>query len=87
MPAQLGTILPTRASLQATEAYARDVASMQAATVAAAGLARFDCRREQGETRYYDGPNRYAVASHRKPGKVLWFTRKPDGWYAEPGNA
>jgi hypothetical protein len=77
----LGTILPTRASLAADEAYARDVARRQAETARACGLTAYPARREQGETRYYATPDRYAVASARRADRVLWFARRADGHF------
>ncbi len=79
----LGTILPTAKTLRLADQYAKELAELKRDTAKRHGLDLLDVRQEQGETRYYDGPNRYAVASKR-PGVVLWFSKRNDGYfYAE----
>lgn len=71
----LGTILPTAKSERATSAYVMHVRAAQALT--AKTLAQFDRRVEYGETRYYDGANRFAVIN--RSGSVLWFRIADNG--------
>jgi hypothetical protein len=75
----LGTILPTRESERIIEElYQADERRKE--SVGKSQLSRFDRRAEQGEVRYYDGASRYAVVN--SSGRVLWFERGEDGWYA-----
>ncbi len=75
----LGTVLPTRASERISEkTYRAD--QKRKTEVGKTQLSRYDRRSEQGEIRYYDGANRYAVVNSM--GRVLWFEKRKDGWYA-----
>lgn len=76
----LGTILPTRESERiGDKIYRAD--QKRKAEVGKSQLSRFDRRAEQGEVRYYDGANRYAVVNSM--GRILWFEKRKDGfWYA-----
>ena len=76
----LGTILPTAATLRLADEYAERAEQLNRDTARRTGIDKLEMRHEQGETRYYDGPNRYAVAS-RRPGVVLWFERREDGYF------
>jgi hypothetical protein len=75
----LGTILPTCASERAGEKMYR-ADQKRKEQVGKTQLSCYDRRSEQGEVRYYDGANRYAVVNSM--GRVLWFERRKDGWYA-----
>lgn len=76
----LGTILPTAQTLRLADEYAAAVERLKQDTVKRHGLDKLEARLEQGETRYYSGPNRYAIAS-RRAGVVLWFERGEDGYF------
>jgi hypothetical protein len=43
-------------------------------------LGRYARRVEDGEVRYYDGANRYAIVNSSK--RVLWLEKRNSGWYA-----
>ncbi len=75
---QLGTILPTRESLAATDRYAAKVEARRE-TVGRKELAHCDRRVVNGEVRYYDTTDQYAIVSRQ--GKVLWFAVRADGDY------
>ena len=80
----IGTILPTRESERiGDKIYRAD--QKRKADVGKSQLSRFDRRAEQGEVRYYDGANRYAVVNSM--GRILWFDYRSNikgeiGWYA-----
>jgi len=77
---KLGNVLPTRESLAISDRYAARL-SIDKATAAASLLPGIPAVIEQGESRHYQGPNRYAVISARL--RPLWFERRTDGqWYA-----
>ena len=79
----LGTILPTRQTLALADKWHENELQIKRDTAKIHGLDKLEVRQEQGETRYYENDNRYAVAS-RRPGVVLWFNRGDDGYfYAE----
>ena len=75
----LGTILPTRESERVSEKIYR-ADQKRKAQVGASQLSRFTRRAEQGEVRYYDGAERYAIVNSM--GRVLWFERRADGWHS-----
>lgn len=72
----LETVLPTAASLAASETYARRVAADKE-RVAARELSGCTRRIVGGEVRYYCTADKYAIVSRR--GAVLWFAVTPDG--------
>ena len=74
----LGTILPTRKSIAATESYAKRKAA-ELKRVANRELANLDRRVVGGEVRYYDTTDQYAIVSRQ--GHVMWFAVKADGDY------
>ena len=76
---KVGTILPTKASVAATERYAKRVAREKAA-VAARHLRHCTPRVLGDETRHYDGPEKYAVVS--RSGNVRWFRVTEEGDFA-----
>lgn len=76
----LGTILPTRESLRLADEYAKNLEQLKRDTAKRTGLDKLEIRNEQGEIRYYDGPDKYAVPSKRI-GVVLWFERHDDGCF------
>ena len=77
---KLGTILPTSESLAIEDAWHRSRMRENEST-ARRNLAGLDKRNEQGETRHYDGQNKYAVVTLN--GDIKWFERRADGyWYA-----
>jgi len=70
----IGTVLPTRASLAATERqYRADVARRDSIAATLTGETRF----VGGELRVYETENRYAVVS--LSGRVLRFEVRDDG--------
>ena len=75
----LGTILPTRESERIGDKVYR-AEQKRKAEVGKSQLSGYDRRAEQAEVRYYDGANRYAVVNSM--GRVLWFEKRNDGWYA-----
>ena len=74
----IGTVLPTKASLACSDAYADRVATererVAKSTPALSGCAR---RVVSGEVRYYDTADQYAIVS--RTGAVLWFQVTDDG--------
>ena len=76
----LGTILPTRETMRLADKFHADMIRLKRETATRHGLDKLETRQEQGETRYYDGHNSYAIASKR-PGVVLWFDRMNDGYF------
>ena len=78
MATRIGTVLPTKESLAADNAYAKRVAceKMRIADTELRG-----CERQVvgGEVRYYDTTDQYAIVSRK--GKVLWFAVTPSGDY------
>ena len=77
---KLGTILPTRESLAKDDAWHR-ARMRENESIARRNLAGLDKRTEQGETRHYDGQDKYAVVTLN--GDIKWFERRADGyWYA-----
>ena len=79
----IGTVLPTRKSLKATEQYATKIATIQekkGQTIK--GVTR---RIVCGEVRWYKSEVEFAVVS--KTGEVKWFEIREDGYeYAKRGN-
>lgn len=75
----LGTILPTAHTWKIHNKVERKENQIKE-EIAAKYLAHLTPRNEQGETRYYDGPNKYAIVG--RSGRVLWFEIKKDGHYA-----
>ena len=75
-PKQIGTVLPTAASIASTEAYARRLAKEQAG-IADRELKGCDRKVVGEEVRYYDTTDQYAIVS--RSGKVLWFQVTADG--------
>ena len=78
MPTRIGTVLPTKKSLAADDAYAKRVARDKERV---ANLELKHCTRKVvgGEVRYYDTTDQYAIVSRQ--GNVLWFAVTPDGDY------
>ena len=74
----LGTILPTKETMQMAERFAAKLAK-EKETIADRQLR--GCRRVVvgGEVRYYDTTDQYAIVSRQ--GKVLWFAVRADGDY------
>lgn len=80
---QLGTILPTPESERlSARIAAREATARKAAETRLLGGRGYSRQIIGGETRFYDGANRYAIISSRTL-RPLWFTRRDDGWYAE----
>ena len=78
-PRAIGTVLPTRESERAGDkVFLAD--QKRKAEVGKVQLSNFHRRSEDGEIRYYDGENRYAIVNSM--GRILWFERRVDGWYA-----
>lgn len=79
----LGTILPTERDFQLADEYAAKL-EREKARIAANKLSGLDCRvMPDGEIRYHNGPNRYAIISSRLT--ILWFEYRDNpepGWYA-----
>ena len=72
----IGTVLPTRKSLEINDKYATQQAAMKE-SVARAELAHCERRVIGGEVRYYDTTDQYAIVSRQ--GRVMWFAVTPDG--------
>lgn len=76
----LGTILPTAASIAATDRHASAVEQLKRSTARKYGLDKHETRIVGGETRYYVYPTYYAIVN--RSGKVLWFNETAGGDYA-----
>lgn len=76
----LGTILPTRKSLEAGDRAATNDARKRL-EIGRTLLGACDRRTVGGEVRYYATEERYAVVGGNF--KVLWFTVHADGDYAD----
>lgn len=74
----IGTILPTKKSLAASDQYAKRVAAEKKA-IGERDLSHCDRRVVGGEVRYYDTTDQYAIVSRQ--GKVIWFAVREDGDY------
>lgn len=78
-PPTLGTILPTRKSEADGDRFFAACQARQART--AQSLSHLIARHEQGETRYYESPTKFAIVNHYGD-RILWFEHRPDGIYA-----
>ena len=76
---RLGTILPTRKSVEDTEEFATRDASDRRKAANKFGLCNLQEVNMGGETRYYDGPQKYAVIGRDMLPK--WFVVRADGDY------
>ena len=76
----IGTIFANRKQLAKMDKHSdkQEKARLQ---LAHKTLGHLENRHEQGEIRFYDGENKYAILSTRTS-KVLWFVKRSDGWYA-----
>ena len=80
MPRMIGTVLPTAASLRASNEYAaRDRKERQQAGRKL--LSQYECRTVGGELRYYDGANAYAVIGRDMLPR--WFVLRGGEWFAD----
>lgn len=81
-PTSLGTILPTKKSIEADNRYSEDCQRRKANTESTSVSLRGTTKRfEKGEWRFYISPNRFATISHDGR-RVLWFECREDGDYA-----
>lgn len=71
----LGTILPTRESLQRADRFA-DQQDRQRRKIEEKTLAGLECRVVGGERRYYDGDKYAIIGRDMRP---RWFKVTPDG--------
>lgn len=78
MKKALGTILPTKKSLQINESWHAQNEREKLRIASAAGLGKGIMI--EGERRYYQGANKYAIVSRNL--RVLWFEVRADGDYA-----
>ena len=78
MSKTIGTVLPTAASLKASDAHAKQVAKT-IEQIASKKLKGCERRIVGGEVRYYDTTDQYAIVNSQ--GKVLWFQVTADGDY------
>lgn len=80
MPKMIGTVLPTQASIDATNKWhaAQERKRTQTASKLLAGL---EHRRIDGEDRYYRDAKTFAIVSQRDH-SVRWFEHRADGVYA-----
>lgn len=80
----LGTILPTRESLEAGDRHAEKM-EMERCKIAVDNLGHCERRVVFGETRYYRNPKQYAVVGRGM--KIRWFeTRKDGDWPINENN-
>lgn len=74
----LGTILPTKRSLQISEdIYQKELT--QRRKIAKMHLSQYEYRVVGGEDRYYNG-NKYAIVTRRM--EIRWFEVRKDGDYS-----
>jgi hypothetical protein len=77
----LGTILPTKESLQIGEnQFIKN--ELRAKNLENTLSSKFQKKIECGETRFYDGVNKYAIVS-RRSFDTLWFVKKDGEWHSE----
>jgi hypothetical protein len=76
MKKQIGTVLPTAASIKCSNEFAKREFTEREA-IANRELKGCDRKVVGGEVRYYDTTDQYAIVSRQ--GKVLWFAVTPDG--------
>lgn len=76
-PPALGTILPSRKTI----AIEKQLDERKAVTLIAAKvkLKEFTYSHVEGEDRFYDGPDRYAICPDGV--NVKWFIRRQDGYF------
>lgn len=74
----LGTILPTRKSLEAGDRFAAKVAA-EKDRIGRRTLPHCTRKVVGGEVRYYDTTDQYAIVNRQ--GQVIWFQVREDGDY------
>jgi len=80
----LGTILPdARIEMLSDIQHRKDV--LQREATGRKHLSQYHKTTVEGETRYYDGPNRYAIVSRRDCKSILWFVfhNEKNGWFRD----
>ena len=77
----LGTIFASESHLAAFDAFFDQQKQARESRSKTSDLANFSRRIVDGETRWYDGENRFAVVN--SAGRRLWFTKKGSDWFAE----
>jgi len=75
----LGTILPTKQSERCNDLFAKREKA-ERMRVGAANLSQFEYRFAEGEDRWYDGPDRFAIVGRTR--KILWFERRNGEWFS-----
>lgn len=78
---QLGSVLPTAASIKCNNDYAKRVAA-ENVKFAAKALPGIVPRNVRGELRYYKTETLYAIVSTISRNTVRWFEVRADGDYA-----
>ncbi len=76
----IGTIYASRKQLAKMDKHS-DKQEKERLQLAHKMLGHLEKRHEQGEVRFYDGNDKYAILSSRTS-KALWFVKRKDGWYA-----
>lgn len=75
----LGTILPTKESMECNELFAQREKA-ERLRIGAENLSQFEYRVVAGEDRWYDGDDRFAIVGRTR--KILWFERRNGDWYS-----
>jgi hypothetical protein len=76
----LGTIFATEAELARSDAFFDGLKLVRESLAKTPDLSSLARRIVDGETRWYDGENRFAVVN--ASGRRLWFTKKGNDWFA-----
>ena len=77
----VGTIFASESQLAAFDAFSDQQKQARESRSKTSDLANFSKRIVDGETRWYDGENRFAVIN--SAGRRLWFTKRRNDWFAE----
>lgn len=78
-PIILGNFIPTPQDFIRDEILANEREARRD-KIALKKLSGFKRKYEQGETRYYDGPNSYAIVSKRDDKTIKWFKHVSGEW-------